>query len=138
MSPPDRPPSSDAAAKRVKSSVSPPRHGITGSQIWISLISTIVLGGLLVVVIRSMGFVQGEEFSPSHFRSRTFSFYEIPLIHWQITPIQRKSTTPSTAVLLTQKKWVSPPSDEPRVWHLVSLRRGLEESHDDDAALLLS
>ncbi|EMI58522.1 hypothetical protein RSSM_00049 [Rhodopirellula sallentina SM41] len=85
-----------------------------------------------------MGYVQGEEFAPSHFRTRTFSFYEIPLIHWQITPIQRKSTTPSTAVLLRQKKWVSPPSGEPRVWHLVSLRRGLEQSNDDDAALLVS
>ncbi len=85
-----------------------------------------------------MGYVEGEEFSPTHFRSRRFSFYEIPIIHWQITPIHRSSSTPPTALLLTQKNWISPPSTPPTVWHLVSLRRGGREPQDDDAALLLS
>lgn len=102
-----------------------------------SLLAALVLGVLLVTVIRTMGRVQGEEFSPTHFRSRTFSFYEIPLIHWQITPIHRTASTPRTAILLTQKKWVTPPPGTPTVWHLVSLRRGIEESQDADAALLI-
>ncbi|TWT64613.1 hypothetical protein CA85_37460 [Allorhodopirellula solitaria] len=85
-----------------------------------------------------MGYVEGEEFSPTHFRSRRFSFYEIPIIHWQITPIKRTRSTPATARLLSQKKWISPPSTPPSVWHLVSLRRGAGERFDDDAALLLS
>lgn len=85
-----------------------------------------------------MGHVEGEEFSPTHFRSRTFSFYEIPIIHWQVTPIFRSSSTPPTALLLTQKKWISPPITPPATWHLVSLSHGGREPREDDAALLLS
>jgi len=85
-----------------------------------------------------MGRVQGEEFSPTHFRTRTFSFYEIPIIHWQITPIHRSSNTPSSATLVAQKKWITPAAGDPTVWHLVSLRRGLEASEDADAALLVN
>lgn len=111
---------------------------IDGSQLWLWLISAIVLSVLLWGVVATMGYVEGEEFSPTHFRSRRFSFYEIPIIHWQITPIDRSSSTPSTAILLTQKKWISPPSASPTTWHLVSLSRGGNESQEDDAALLLS
>lgn len=111
---------------------------INGSQVWISLISAIVLGILLWGVVGTMGYVEGEEFSPTHFRSRRFSFYEIPIIHWQITPIDRSSSTPLTALLLTQKKWISPPSSSPTTWHLVSLSRGGREPQEDDAALLLN
>ncbi|WP_250930875.1 hypothetical protein [Aporhodopirellula aestuarii] len=102
------------------------------------MISTVALGVLLLIVIRTMGYVEGEEFSPTHFRSRTFSFYEIPLIHWQITPIQRESTTPPAALLFTQKNWVSPPPGDPVDWHLVSLQRGMEETYNADASLLLT
>jgi hypothetical protein len=101
------------------------------------VISSIVIILLLWAVIVTMGHVEGEEFSPTHFRSRTFSFYEIPIIHWQITPISRSTTTPSTAILLTQKKWITPPATPPSIWHISSLRHGVGESKDDDAALLL-
>ncbi len=111
---------------------------ISGSQIWISLISAIVLGLVVWAVIGTMGHVEGEEFSPTHFRSRRFSFYEIPIIHWQITPIQRTPSTPTTAILLTQNKWILPPSTTPTTWHLASLSHGGREPQDDDAALLLS
>ena len=89
------------------------------------------------MVVRTMGYVEGEEFSSTHFRSRRFSFYEIPIIHWQITPIVRVSSTPSTALLLTQQNWISLPPTAPADWHLVSLRRGGRGLQDDDASLLL-
>lgn len=111
---------------------------ISGSQIWISLCSAIVLCVLLWALVRTMGHVEGEEFSPTHFRSRTFSFYEIPIIHWQVTPIVRASSTPPAALLLTQKNWISPPATPPATWHLVSLSRGGRDPQEDDAALLLS
>ncbi|MBB3209683.1 hypothetical protein FHS27_005523 [Rhodopirellula rubra] len=137
MSPSDSLPTSNPQSTASQSTPSR-RPRFSGSQIWISLIAAVVLGGLLVVVIRTMGYVQGEEFSPTHFRSRTFSFYEIPLIHWQITPIQRATTTPATALMFAQKKWISPPTGNPKIWHLVSIRRGLDERNDADAALLMS
>lgn len=114
------------------------RRRISGTQLWISLISAIVLGVLLWALVGTLGHVEGEEFSPTHFRSRRFSFYEIPIIHWQVTPITRSNSTPPTARLLTQKNWISPPSSPPTTWHLVSLSRGGREPQEDDAALLLS
>lgn len=110
----------------------------SASQIWISLIAALVLGLLSLVLIRTMGQVQGEEFSPTHFRTRTFSFYEIPLIHWQITPVHRSVSTPTAAVLLTQRQWIQAPPGDPAVWHVVSVRRGIEASQDADAALLVN
>lgn len=102
------------------------------------MITTLVLGLISYGLIRTTGYVEGEEFSPTHFRSRTFSFYEIPLIHWQITPIHRKPTTPTTAVTLTQRKLVESPPGEPSVWHLVWIRRGANDVINDDADLLMS
>lgn len=107
------------------------------SQFWVIGISTLVLGLIGFLVIRVAGYVEGEEFSPTHFRARRFTFYEIPILHWQITPIQRETTTPDAAISLTQKKLVSPPAGEPAVWHLVSIQRGSTPAVNDDAALLM-
>lgn len=107
------------------------------AKFWVVLISTIVLGLTLFFIIRFGGYVEGEEFSPTHFRSRTFTFYEIPIIRWQITPIRRKTTTPMAALTLTQTKLIQPPPGEPEVWHLVSLQLGGDEAVNDDANLLM-
>lgn len=106
------------------------------SQFWVIGISTLVLGLIGFLVIRVAGYVEGEEFSPTHFQARRFTFYEIPILHWQITPIRRETTTPDAAVSLTQKKLVVPPAGEPTTWHLVSIQRGSTPVVDDDAALL--
>ena len=92
---------------------------------------------VLVVVIRTQGFVKGYEFSPTHFQKREFSFYEIPLIHLQITPIKRLAVTPSTATYVRQNALITPHTGVPTVWHLVSLSRGLTGSTPADAKLLL-
>ena len=107
------------------------------ARFWVLLISTVVLAGVLFLIIRWGGYVDGEEFSPTHFRSRTFSFYEIPLIHWQITPIRRTTSTPMAALMLTQTKLIEPPQGEPTVWHLVSLQNGGADRIHHDAALLM-
>lgn len=107
------------------------------SQIWVIGISTLVLGLLGFFVIRVAGFVEGEEFSPTHFRARQFTFYEIPILQWQITPIHRDASTPDAAISLTQKKLITPPPGEPDVWHLVSIKRGSSPVVNDDAALLM-
>ncbi|SMP76908.1 hypothetical protein SAMN06265222_12237 [Neorhodopirellula lusitana] len=113
------------------------KSAVNRSPFWVILISTCVLALVLFGIIRTTGYVEGEEFSPTHFRSRKFTFYEIPLIHLQITPIRRTTTTPLTALMLTQKNWIKQPDLEPSTWHLVSLQRGNEDPVDDDAALLM-
>ncbi|TWU03739.1 hypothetical protein [Neorhodopirellula pilleata] len=115
----------------------PPHRAAGLARFWVLLISTVVLAGVLFLIVRLGGYVEGEEFSPTHFRSRTFTFYEIPLIHWQITPIRRDTSTPMTALTLTQKNLITPPPGEPTLWHLVSLKNGGGEPVHDDAALLM-
>ncbi|MGI9473148.1 MAG: hypothetical protein ACR2NZ_16520 [Rubripirellula sp.] len=104
---------------------------------WITVFATVVIVIVLLIVIRTQGFVSGYEFSPTHFQQRRFSFYEIPLIHLQITPIRRSSATPATATYVRQNALITPHTGVPTVWHLVSLSRGLTGATPADANLLL-
>ncbi|KAA1260891.1 hypothetical protein LF1_34330 [Rubripirellula obstinata] len=88
-------------------------------------------------VIRTQGHVSGVEFAPSHFQIREFSFYEIPLLHHQITPIHRKTRTSKTATYLRQKSLIQSTRGPAQTWHLVSLSRGLTGSTPADASFLI-
>lgn len=80
---------------------------------------------LLGTLVGIKGRVSGSEFAPSHFQTREFSFYEIPFLHIQITPIKRKNTTGAIARQLRAKSWISVPrGNPPSVWHIVRLWRG--------------
>ena len=41
---------------------------------------------VLAYMTLTFGRIQGEEFSPDVFRRREFSYYEIPLLGWQVWP----------------------------------------------------
>lgn len=98
------------------------RHGSRRALIIICSILSIFLIGTIVAI---KGGVTGTEFSPSHFQTREFSFYEIPFFHIQITPIDRKNTTGPIARQLRAKSWISVPRGKnPSNWHLVKLSRG--------------
>lgn len=99
--------------------------------------SIFVLTFALFIVIRTQGFVSGQEFSPTHFQLREFSFYEIPLLHIQITPIKRAGATPRTAIYVRQNALIRPGTGAPNIWHLVSISRGLTGSTPADANLLM-
>ena len=88
-------------------------------------------------VIRTQGHVSGVEFSPSHFQTREFSFYEIPLLHLQITPIVRQNQTPDTATYVRQKQLIPVTTGPPDRWHLVSISRGLSGTTYADASFLV-
>ena len=104
---------------------------------WVIGISALLLTLLMFIVIRTQGHVTGKEFSPTHFQQRDFSFYEIPFIHVQITPINRAGSTPTCAMYLRQKSLVKPFTGPPQVWHLVSISRGLTGRTPADPQLLL-
>ena len=105
---------------------------------WVIGIGAVLLTLLLFLLVRVQGYVRGSEFAPTHFQQRDFSFYEIPLLRIQITPIRRTGTTPSTARFLRQKALVKPHTGAPQTWHLVSISRGLAGSTPADAELLIS
>src|SRR6056297_2194037 len=113
------------------------RFGNRPARWAIAFVATCLIVGVGYLVIRTQGFVSGTEFSPTHFQQREFEFYEIPLLHWQITPIHRSAGTPPTATYIRQKSLIPAPMGVPSDWHLASHSRGLSEQKPADAQLLL-
>ena len=101
------------------------------------LIATFVGGVLAVVgiVTAVQGRVAGVEFAPSHFQSRRFSFYEIPLLHLQITPIKRERFSHDIVRFIRQTQ-LPPATGQPSRWDVVRISQG-PATHLGDASLLL-
>ncbi|OYP34934.1 hypothetical protein CGZ80_12960 [Rhodopirellula sp. MGV] len=86
-----------------------------------SIFAVVLVGG----VVLFKGNVTGVEFAPSHFQTREFSFYEIPLLHVQISPIRRSVVQdPVSKQLLADSLISFPRGQKPKQWHLVWIRRG--------------
>ncbi|WP_145055598.1 hypothetical protein [Lignipirellula cremea] len=91
----------------------------------------------VAVVLLGVGIVSsgraGKEFSPFTFERRTYSFYELPWLEIQLTPLVREDATDSLAKMLVKDKLLRPrPADVADRWDLifdlsVSSQRG---SHD--------
>lgn len=113
----------------------PPRRSalLRGS---IFLLALVPLGILLVLFVLGSGRVTGEEFAPSHFQSRSFRYWELPVLHWQLTAIERSSATPPLVRFLTSQGLLKPPPGAPTVWHLATVQAG-PEREDLDPHLLL-
>ena len=104
---------------------------------FVIIASAVVLVVVLLIVIQTQGNISGSEFSPTHFQQRDFSFYEIPLIHLQISPIRRSDSSPSTAKFLRMKSLITAPKGKPAYWHLVKISRGIGGTNYADANLLI-
>ena len=104
---------------------------------WIIGSATILMLLAGFFVIRTQGYVSGTEFAPTHFQTRTFNFYEIPLLHVQITPIVRSIRTDATAQYLLQKSLIPLVQGSAQTWHLANLSRGLTGSRAADASFLV-
>src|SRR2546423_1877397 len=79
---------------------------------WLSRLTTslfvLVAGvGMLTMLVRWFGCVNADEFSPDLFERRSFLYYEVPLVHWQITPIFYIDTTGDLEAFLTTSKYVT-------------------------------
>lgn len=105
---------------------------------WVTAISSFFLIVVLLMLIRIQGRVEGTEFAPTHFQQRHFSFFEIPLLRLQITPIRRTAQTPATANYLRLHSLVKTSAGAPSSWHLVSISRGLTGETPAAADLLTS
>jgi len=138
-------PDGDAAKRR-------PRRKRFGLPVWLLLCLTLASVLFIALTLLLTGWVEGEEFSPRLCQTRRFSYFEVPILQLQVTPITRKSTTPEAARFLTQASWWqtkppgtsglknSPPAKSPvagPTWHLVSVTHGARNAQFDDAALLV-
>lgn len=104
---------------------------------WFTAIATVVTVVVFFVIVRTQGYVAGSEFSPTRFQQREFSFYEIPLLHIQITPIQRSGSTPAAATYVRQTGLIPRLKKTEEDWHLVSISRGLGSEKPRDPKLLM-
>ncbi|MEM6778501.1 MAG: hypothetical protein AAF670_12655 [Planctomycetota bacterium] len=104
------------------------------ANIWITLVSVLMIAVLLFVMEVWFGHVVGVEFEPNQFQVRSFQYYEIPWIQIQLTPIRRTVSSPETARYLTQNSLLGP-AGKPR-WDLVSVARSRGNPRFADAALL--
>ena len=80
-------------AKRDRSAIDPQGRRDRTLKRWVTVVASLIMVAVLFLLIRLQGHVRGVEFAPTHFQQREFSFFEIPLIHVQITPIRRSATT---------------------------------------------
>lgn len=78
--------------------------------------------GLFTATVR-FGLVTGEEFSPYTFQRRIYSYYELPLVRLQITPVTRQVQRNPLEKMLVQDRYVEPKTPLKR-WDFVAARRG--------------
>jgi hypothetical protein len=107
--------------------------------VWQVVVIGLVISVIVFLIVSTQGHVRGQEFSPTLFQAREFHFYEIPLLHLQMTPIRRSSATPRTANYVRQNSLIAPvtAADETS-WHLVHLSRGVSAEKPADAELLMN
>lgn len=100
-------PSANATSK--SSSAPGPRHRPGRlANLWVTLISVLCIALLIFLMEVWLGHVSGVEFDPVTFQTRTFQYYEIPLLHIQITPVRRKTRSPQASVYLSQNNLLQP------------------------------
>jgi hypothetical protein len=88
------------------------------------------LAAILIYMIIGFGNIRGEEFSPESFRRRSFEYYEIPLLGWQVWPIRHRDSTNALESYLSGGQLIgagSTPTDATR-WDLVVATRGITGS----------
>lgn len=115
-----------------------------------NLLIVMVIGMTLVVCVSSVtwlqGSVSGSEFSPRNFQAREFHYWEIPLVHLQVSPIKRHGSGSVLTRYLTSARLIDSKSENSTrsqdltndPWHLVRWSRSGRLISQADAELLVS
>lgn len=113
-----------------------PRRRPTWTRRLITAAMGLLIGGFVGVLwVAMFGRVQGTEFSAGTLTQRRFSYYEIPILRWQITPISRRSFAGSLEQRLLNDKLVAIQPDQR--WDLVQASRWNERIAPHGAGILL-
>jgi hypothetical protein len=96
-----------------------------------------IIGTLVIIYFLTLWFgsVRGDEFAPDTFSRRAFSYYELPLIHLQVSPVRRIVRQNELCRHLTDTGLVTKTAAASR-WDLVSASRGQRQLRDGDALIL--
>src|SRR4051794_30300252 len=97
-----------------------------------------ILGAALLVFLGTVTFggVHGTEFCPQTFERRSYSYYELPLLHLQMTGERHEDLTGSTEKCVTSNKFVAPINGK-KDWHVLVGSRGTRQRRPGDAGILL-
>ena len=107
------------------------------ARVGIGLLVVLAAGGFASFLVMQFGGVHGVEFNPHTFKRRSYSFYEIPLVGYQVRRIRHEDLTGPVEDFLVQQKYVKPPKKTPDVWHIVVGTRGTSAAQRGDAEILM-
>jgi len=102
-----------------------------------SVLGVVAAAGAVALATLWFGSVHGVELNPYTLARRSYFFYEIPLIRWQVRGIKREDVISHVADLLAKEKYVPPAKNAPNVWHVVMGSRGMRSMTIGDADILV-
>jgi hypothetical protein len=102
------------------------------------LLAILSLSAVVLLATFLFGQHGGEEFCPDTFARRSFYYFQIPLLGFQVTPVLRDDTTNSLENYLLTHKFITPnPTGNPR-WDLVTANSSSTGLVRGDAEILCS
>jgi hypothetical protein len=96
------------------------------------VVAATTVAGLFVVL--AFGQVHGVEFSPQSFQRRSYTFFQIPLIRWQVTPVWRDDQTQELEQHLGRQRLL-PNRLAPSRWDIVWVTESSRRREGDPAIL---
>jgi hypothetical protein len=119
-------PASNTSARR-------PRRLSAGTVLYY-FVGLLVLAMVTAWATLLFGSVSGSEFSPETLQRREFSYYQLPLLGIQVTPLDRKPVTGSVEQYLLTNKIVAP--IKPEKWDLIEGYEGATHVNPHGASIL--
>ncbi len=95
------------------------------------------IGAIATWVTVAFGGVYGVEFNPETFHRRTFHYYEVPGLGWQVRKVERLDTTGKTEEFLQTNNHIPKKTKGTALWHIVQAHRG-RRSWEGDAQILVN
>lgn len=102
-----------------------------------TLLGLVVAGLVVTFATVQFGGVHGVEINPHSFARRSYSFYEVPIIRWQVRGIRRDDVASVVVDFLEQQKYLPATKVAPDVWHIVIGTRGMRPPTLGDADILV-
>jgi hypothetical protein len=104
-----------------------------GGLLWLTVGGMVALTVGLFVVL-TFGRVSGVEFSPQLFQRRSYTFFQIPAVRWQVTPAWRHDETLTLEQHLRQQRLL-PHRSAPARWDVVWAAEG-DRRHEGNPIIL--
>jgi len=96
----------------------------------LAALGLVFVAAILMYATLYFGLVTGQEFSPDTFKRRSFTYHQIPLVGWQVTPIWYVDQTNDLEQYVVTEKLLPPVASQAR-WDLVHAVEGTSNTHGE-------